>query len=134
MFIHHFNLSPDNELLRKALTHKSFFDGGDSPEHNGKLAYLIICAKFQVISRHFSKLPYFTQISPHTKSWILTGDKGDWLKMIFFIKAKCPKPSFYNNTWSISPSLCCLFYHPIRLILPSYKANPSKVAGFLTPF
>ena len=39
-FIHRFNLSPDNELLRKALIHRSFFDAGDSAEHNGKLAVL----------------------------------------------------------------------------------------------
>ena len=39
-FTHRFNLSPDNELLRKALTHKSFVDECDVIEHNGKLAVL----------------------------------------------------------------------------------------------
>ena len=37
-----------------------------------KKAYAIIFTKFQVISSHFDKLPYFTSDFPQTKSWIGT--------------------------------------------------------------
>ena len=61
-----------------------------------KKAYAIIFAKFQVISSHFDKLPYFTPDFPtyQIMDWDL--DKGeilktyknefDWLKTIFFMK------------------------------------------------
>ena len=35
-----------------------------------KNAYAIIFTKFQVISSHFDKLPYFTSDFPQTKSWL----------------------------------------------------------------
>ena len=53
--------------------------------------------------------------------------KGNAIRLV--VEANCAKPSvchpcanFYHNTWSFLPSL----YHS--------KANPSKVAEFLTPF
>ena len=61
-----------------------------------KKAYAIIFTKFQVISSHFDKLPYFTSDFPTNQimDWVL--DKGeilktykngfDWLKTIFFMK------------------------------------------------
>ena len=61
-----------------------------------KKAYAIIFPKFQVISSHFDKLPYFTLNFPTNQilDWDL--DKGeilktyknefDWLKTIFFMK------------------------------------------------
>ena len=61
-----------------------------------KKAYAIIFAKFQVISSHFDKLPYFTLdfLTNQILDWDL--DKGeilktyknefDWLKTIFFMK------------------------------------------------
>ena len=61
-----------------------------------KKAYAIIFPKFQVISSHFDKLPYFTLDFPTNEilDWDL--DKGeilktyknefDWLKTIFFMK------------------------------------------------
>ena len=63
---------------------------------SSKKAYAIIFAKFQVISSHFDKLPYFTLDFPTNQilDWDL--DKGeilktyknefDWLKTIFFVK------------------------------------------------
>ena len=61
-----------------------------------KKAYAIIFAKFQVISSHFDKLPYFTLDFPTNqildwdldKAEILKTYKNefDWLKTIFFMK------------------------------------------------
>ena len=58
-----------------------------------KKAYVIIFAKFQVISSHFDKLPYFTPDFPRYQIMDWDLDKGetlktsknefDWLKMIF---------------------------------------------------
>ena len=58
-----------------------------------KKAYAIIFAKFQVISSHFDKLPYFTPDFPRYQIMDWDLDKGeilktfknefDWLKMIF---------------------------------------------------
>ena len=59
-------------------------------------AYAIIFAKFQVISSHFDKLPYFTQDFPTNQIMDWDLNKGeilktyknefDWLKTIFFMK------------------------------------------------
>ena len=61
-----------------------------------KKAYAIIFAKFQVISSHFDKLPYFTTDFPTNQIMDWDLDKGeilktyknefDWLKTIFFMK------------------------------------------------
>ena len=61
-----------------------------------KKAYTIIFAKFQVISSHFDKLPYFTPDFPTNQIMDWDLDKGeilktskiefDWLKTIFFMK------------------------------------------------
>ena len=61
-----------------------------------KKAYAIIFAKFQVISSHFDKLPYFTQDFPTNQIMDWDLDKGEilktyknefeWLKKIFFMK------------------------------------------------
>ena len=61
-----------------------------------KKAYAIIFAKFQLISSHFDKLPYFTPDFPRYQIMDWDLDKGeilktsknefDWLKMIFFMK------------------------------------------------
>ena len=61
-----------------------------------KKAYAIIFEKFQVISSHFDKLPYFTLDFPTNqildwdldKAEILKTYKNefDWLKTIFFMK------------------------------------------------
>ena len=61
-----------------------------------KKAYAIIFAKFQVISSHFDKLPYFTQDFPTNKIMDWDLNKGeilktykndfDWHKTIFFMK------------------------------------------------
>ena len=61
-----------------------------------KKAYAIIFAKFQVISSHFDKLPYFTPDFPTNQIMDWDLDKGeilktcknefDWLKTIFFMK------------------------------------------------
>ena len=58
-----------------------------------KKAYVIIFAKFQVISSHFDKLPYFTPDFPRYQIMDWDLDKGeilktsknefDWLEMIF---------------------------------------------------
>ena len=61
-----------------------------------KKAYAIIFAKFQVISSHFDKLPYFTPDFPTNQIMDSDLDKGEilktyknefeWLKTIFFMK------------------------------------------------
>ena len=61
-----------------------------------KKAYAIIFAKFQVLSSHFDKLPYFTPDFPTNQIMDWDLDKGeilktyknefDWLKTIFFMK------------------------------------------------
>ena len=61
-----------------------------------KKAYAIIFTKFQVISSHFDKLPYFTRDFPTNQIMDWDLDKGeilktyknefDWLKTIFFMK------------------------------------------------
>ena len=61
-----------------------------------KKACAIIFAKFQVISSHFDKLPYFTPDFPTNQIMDWDLDKGeilkiyknefDWLKTIFFMK------------------------------------------------
>ena len=61
-----------------------------------KKAYAIIFTKFQVISSHFDKLPYFTSDFPTNQIMDWDLDKGEilktyknefeWLKTIFFMK------------------------------------------------
>ena len=61
-----------------------------------KKAYAIIFAKFEVISSHFDKLPYFTPDFPTNQIMDWDLDKGEilkiyknefhWLKTIFFMK------------------------------------------------
>ena len=74
-----------------------------------KKAYAIIFEKFQVISSHFDKLPYFTLDFPTNQSWIGTLNKGeilktykndfDWLKTIFFMKEGIPRSFLQSFKW-----------------------------------
>ena len=71
-----------------------------------KKAYTIIFAKFQVISSHFDKLPYFTPDFPTNQIMDWDLDKGeilktsknefDWLKTIFFHERR-PTRSFSQS-------------------------------------
>ena len=74
-----------------------------------KKAYAIIFAKFQVISSHFDKLPYFTLDFPTNQilDWDL--DKGeilktyknefDWLKTIFFHERRHTRSFLQSFKW-----------------------------------
>ena len=75
-------------------------------------AYAIIFTKFQVISSHFDKLPYFTSDFPKNQIMDWDLDKGeilktyknefDWLKTIFFMK-KGIRDHFYKVSSDFKP-------------------------------
>ena len=82
-----------------------------------KKAYAIIFAKFQVISSHFDKLPYFTPDFPTNQIMDWDLDKGeilktyknefDWLKTIFFMKKGirnhfCKVSSDFKPFWQVT--------------------------------
>ena len=82
-----------------------------------KKAYAIIFAKFQVISSHFDKLPYFTRDFPKNQIMDWDLDKGeilktyknefDWLKTIFFMKKGirdhfCKVSSDFKPFWQVT--------------------------------
>ena len=82
-----------------------------------KKAYTIIFAKFQFISSHFDKLPYFTPDFPRYQIMDWDLDKGeilktsknefDWLKMIFFMKEGihdhfCKVSSDFKPFWQVT--------------------------------
>ena len=75
-----------------------------------KKAYAIIFAKFQVISSHFDKLPYFTPDFPTNQIMDWDLNKGEilktyknefeWLKTIFFMKE-----GIRDQFWKVSGDL-----------------------------
>ena len=82
-----------------------------------KEAYAIIFAKFQVISSHFDKLPYFTPDFPTNQIMDWDLDKGeilktyknefDWLKTIFSWKKAyaiifCKVSSDFKPFWQVT--------------------------------
>ena len=82
-----------------------------------KKAYAIIFAKFQVISSHFDKLPYFTPDFPTNQIMDWDLDKGEilktyknefeWLKTIFFMKKGirdhfCKVSSDFKPFWQVT--------------------------------
>ena len=82
-----------------------------------KKAYAIIFAKFQVISSHFDKLPYFTPDFPTNQIMDSDLDKGEilktyknefeWLKTIFFMKEGirdhlCKVSSDFKPFWQVT--------------------------------
>ena len=84
---------------------------------NWLAAYAIIFAKFQVISSHFDKLPYFTPDFPTNQIMDWDLDKGeilktykndfDWLKTIFFMKKGirdhfCKVSSDFKPFWQVT--------------------------------
>ena len=90
-------------------------------------AYAIIFAKFQVLSSHFDKLPYFTPDfrTNQIMDWDL--DKGeilktyknefDWLKTIFFMKERirdhfCKVSSDLKPFWQVNIFHTRLFHKP----------------------
>ena len=74
-----------------------------------KKAYAIIFAKFQVISSHFDKLPYFTRDFPKNQIMDWDLDKGeilktyknefDWLKTIFFHEKRHTRSFLQSFKW-----------------------------------
>ena len=88
-----------------------------------KKAYAIIFTKFQVISSHFDKLPYFTSDFPTNQIMDWDLDKGeilktyktefDWLKTIFFMK-KGIRDHFYKVSSDFKPFWQVTIFH-IRL-------------------
>ena len=98
------------ELTKMILTgSKRFF--------SWKKAYAIIFAKFQVISSHFDKLPYFTRDFPTNQIMDWDLDKGeilktyknefDLLKTIFFMKKGirdhfCKVSSDFKPFWQVT--------------------------------
>ena len=98
--------------------------------------YSIIFAKFQVISRHYAKLPYFTPKYQITKSWIGTGTIGEilktsknafnWLEIIFFIKE-----DIFHHFCKVSSdfkSICLVtIFHPQ---IPNYQIRHWQRSAF----
>ena len=88
-----------------------------------KKAYAIIFTKFQVISSHFDKLPYFTSDFPTNQIMDWDLDKGeilktyknefDWLKTIFFMKKRI-RDHFYKVSSDFKPFWQVTIFH-IRL-------------------
>ena len=72
-------------------------------------AYAIIFAKFQVLSSHFDKLPYFTPDFPTNQIMDWDLDKGeilktyknefDWLKTIFFHEIRHTRSFLQSFKW-----------------------------------
>ena len=85
-----------------------------------KKAYAIIFTKFQVISSHFDKLPYFTSDFPTNQIMDWDLDKGeilkiyknefDWLKTIFF-KEEGIRDHFYKVSSDLKPFWQVTIFH-----------------------
>ena len=85
-----------------------------------KKAYAIIFAKFQVISSHFYKLPYFTLEFPTNQIMEWDLDKGEilktyknefeWLKTIFFMK-KGIRDLFWKVSSDLKPFWQVTIFH-----------------------
>ena len=85
-----------------------------------KKAYAIIFTKFQVLSSHFDKLPYFTSDFPTNQimDWDLdTGEilktyknEFEWLKTIFFMK-KGIRDHFYKVSSDFKPFWQVTIFH-----------------------
>ena len=85
-----------------------------------KKAYAIIFTKFQVISSHFDKLPYFTSDFPTNQIMDWDLDKGeilkiyknefDWLKTIFFMNEGI-RDHFYKVSSDLKPFWQVTIFH-----------------------
>ena len=100
-----------------------------------KKAYTIIFSKFQVISSHFDKLPYFTPDFPRYQIMDWDLDKGeilktsknefDRLKMIFFMK-EGTRDHFCKVSIYLKPFWQVTIFHSRLPQIPNHGLNLDK--------